>query len=885
MSKETSVLDLLSIARTRWVWVAGTLAVFLGLGYLYTALQEPTFEATARVSVSDNASERALDPGSQNTGFLERELANELALARSPEVEALVEAELGLLPDMSITPEIETDVLAFRSTADTAEASALAANTWSNFYVEAKQAETIEAIETSRANLEERLAEISTELDEIRAPLDSLRRRIELTTNANTRLRLQQDYELLADDLSYEIGLLNSRAQRTAESLAELDLQTELARNGEARVVGVAEVPDGPTNGGLARNLVVLGILGGLLGLGLAFLSDARDDRIRSAADVAAVTNYPVVATVPRLGKLAPEALARFVTVDPQGPSADEIHKLRTALSIATVGTAGSTILVTSPGEGEGRTSVAANLALAFSSVGHRTVLVDVDFRNGDVNELLGFPRVPGLTELTRREVEASRIAHNLPGHGAEDLLAIGSGTLPRSPAAFVANDAFIRTMRWIGTQAETIVLDGPSALNAAEARTLARHADLTVVVVSAGRTRRGELGEALAALRQVDAQVVGIVINGVKAGRQGARDRSAVDPGPMTIGLPESSSNSDVRPSGSLASENRAADVRAGYDSRSSSEVTAGAISSSDDEPSPSIVGEATVSRELAPLTSITASNGSNGNHGPGSRDDADSDPVGDLRPSPDRETPANNNAAINHIAGQPADNAASGIDDQSALVAPSRGNGNGLAPDWGARAKPTADNDRSDDVPGGHSDDASTNGGLVDGADQDDHTNGSDRGHDADEVESSDQAGDEHESDLIVDLDGIDPTSEPTSANGHRSGGTGQSTAIEQDGAPSLSGNGPKQDANGEAGRLGSTADDPFFVDGDNKTGDQNSSRPGIGAGTRSQSRGQEVDGPVVSIRPDAIIDNIDQLTDEFLHATSPTPRSSRAPANDRN
>ncbi|MEM7276345.1 MAG: polysaccharide biosynthesis tyrosine autokinase [Actinomycetota bacterium] len=482
----------------------------------YTQRQDPAYEATARVLLAEDASTRTLEPGSQNPAFLGRELENDISLALGPEVEALVESRLGTVPDMTVTPETETDILEFRARTGSADSAVEAANVWAESYLQVKQDRELASIETAINGLETRLADLRTAQDELRAPLETLRRQIRSTTNAAAAARLQQDYDLLADELRFDLDLNTAEAQTTVDDLAALRLQAELVAAGQNRLTEPAQPPDGPANTPLSRILVIAVIAGLIIGIGLAVLAEARDDSIRTLEDLQELTDLPILAAVPTTARAERPSIGLATLTDPEGIHADAFHKVRSALEFELLDRESTSVMVTSPDGGEGRSTVATNLALALSSVGTRTVLADIDFRDGVIHQIFGIEREPGLADLVRRDVEASRVAKEIPGETTRDLVVVPSGSVPASPAAFVATPRFLKTVTWMSTQADLVIIDAPPLLAIPETHTLGRHVDAVIVTVMAGRTARDRLRDTLTELEQIDANVVGLVLIGV---------------------------------------------------------------------------------------------------------------------------------------------------------------------------------------------------------------------------------------------------------------------------------------------------------------------------------------------------------------------------------
>ena len=183
------------------------------------------------------------------------------------------------------------------------------------------------------------------------------------------------------------------------------------------------------------------------------------------------------------------------------------------------------TVMVTSPNASEGKSTTSSNLALALSSVGQRTVLLDVDYRRGRVHDIFGIKQTPGMSDviLNGADMRSVSCAVNEPGL-QNMLLVLPTGTVPPSPAAFVGTHGFLSSLDDLRAQADRVVLDAPPILAVSDAHTLGKHVDAVVVTARAGETTKGELTEVLTVMKQTGANVVGIVLIGVEEAETYAR-------------------------------------------------------------------------------------------------------------------------------------------------------------------------------------------------------------------------------------------------------------------------------------------------------------------------------------------------------------------------
>ena len=508
------LLDYWAIFRHRWPWIVVPLLLLVGLAAYRSLTKPPTYQASAEVLLAETASQSVIDPASQSVGALSRELANEISLATSDAVEQLVVAELGTLPTIAVSADSSADVLVFTATAPTSTEASAVANVWAEQYVEVKRQEAVENIAAASASLEQRLRSLAERRESLRSPLDALDARIAAAESEELAAQLQDDYDRTQDELSYDLALVASQAQATTDSLTRLELQAELASVGVARIVRSAQPPTEASDGSLIRSLLPAIVFGLLIGAGMAFVAELRDNTIKTVADLADLTDAPVLAAIPATKGSADPALAAHE--DPEGAVTRGYHKARSSIDFASLDRPLTSVLITSPGPGEGKTTSASNLALASSSVGKRTVLLDVDYRRPRIHSVYGMERSPGFSDCIVNGATLEHVAYALHGWQGR-LVVIPSGTVPPSPAAFVATDEFARVLAKVGADADLVFLDGPPMLAVPDPHTLSKFVDGVVLTVRVGKTTKGEMREVVDLLDQIDARLVGLILIGAE--------------------------------------------------------------------------------------------------------------------------------------------------------------------------------------------------------------------------------------------------------------------------------------------------------------------------------------------------------------------------------
>jgi capsular exopolysaccharide synthesis family protein len=295
-------------------------------------------------------------------------------------------------------------------------------------------------------------------------------------------------------------------------------------------VVANAQVPSSPVLPRTKVNLVIGLVLGLLLGLVYALIRHQFDRRLRSSEEVEKAFGLPVIGLVPQSAHMRQadgQSLTLAVTGSAASKSAgvaEAFRKLRTNLAYMDVDNPPRVIVVTSPKQSDGKSTIAANLAAAIAISGQPVILIDGDLRRPTVADSLAMVDGAGLTDILVGRVTAAEVMQDHPD--VPGLRVLASGGIPPNPSELLGSQA-MRTLLVELSVDSMVIIDAPPLLPVTDAAVLSRSADGALVVISHGGTLDSELAASLNHIAQVHGRTLGIVFNRMrrKAGAGASSD------------------------------------------------------------------------------------------------------------------------------------------------------------------------------------------------------------------------------------------------------------------------------------------------------------------------------------------------------------------------
>jgi capsular exopolysaccharide synthesis family protein len=209
-----------------------------------------------------------------------------------------------------------------------------------------------------------------------------------------------------------------------------------------------------------------------------------------------------------------------IVTIyDPKSPVSETYRTLRTNIQFSSLDKKTQTIMITSSGPGEGKSTISANLASVMAQSGNKTLLIDCDLRKPNIHKMFGLSNVNGLSNLLVEEIEIEKAVQHGP---IENLNILTSGTMPPNPAELLGSEKMKNFINSLRKYFDYIILDTPPVVVVTDAQLISRISDGCLLVVSSRQVERDAAVKAKELLLKVNAKIIGVVLNKVEKGAKG---------------------------------------------------------------------------------------------------------------------------------------------------------------------------------------------------------------------------------------------------------------------------------------------------------------------------------------------------------------------------
>jgi len=515
MADAAPQLDLsryLDVLRRRKRTVFGSTLVLVVAALAISLLQAPVYQGQALVLLRASG---AGSPFGESGDDIDPELAvaTELQVLKSTPVQAAVSERFGQAPPVSVR-RVDTSLMIevqVRSN-DRTRAADLATG-YARAYIDYRQEQATQDLLTVGTQVEQTLSDLDRELS-------AVEREISSATGTEAQGLIER-----------RDGLISQRAV-FRQRLDELQFQAA-ANTAGARLVAAAPIPESPVSPKPVRAGILAAVGGLILGMIVVALRENLDDSIKSRADVAQVAaGLPVLGTIPLVPAWRSAQGPRLVgtSSSPTPAASESFRTLRTSVQLLGVEQRLRTIQVTSPSEGEGKTTVLTNLALVMAQAGERVVVVDCDLRKPRAHLALGASKSPGVTSIMSGETSIDG-AVQFVSIGGYEVAILGAGPIPPNPSELLASKRTSQLLFDLRTRFDIVLVDSPPVLAATDATILTAWVDATMLVVNAGSTTRSALRLTLGTVEQGEAPIVGVVLNRAEEQTHGYRYGYGDDP------------------------------------------------------------------------------------------------------------------------------------------------------------------------------------------------------------------------------------------------------------------------------------------------------------------------------------------------------------------
>jgi polysaccharide biosynthesis transport protein len=483
-AKDFELRDYLRVLRRRKVSIVLVMFFVVVVALCASYVQTPVYSATAQVLLQARSTEFLFDPSGAFRANPTRAVQDEILVLTSEPVRAAVRERIGSAPPVSASAVGQTSAIDVSAeSTDPAQAAAVA-NAYVNAYIEYRRNQVIDDTLAAGEHIQAKITDLQRQIDAATGP------QRETLAQAQALFKQKRD---------------------------ELQVGSAIRTDG-AQLVSSAPVPTSPVRPTPVRNGIVAAMAGLMLGVGLAFLIDYLDDSIKNKEDLGhATSGLPVIGLIPVVSDWRVGDEPQVISLSaPKSPAAEAYRTLRTAIQFIGLEHPTRTLQITSAGPQEGKSTTLANLAVALARAGQQVVVVCCDLRRPRIHEFYGLDNSAGFTSVLLGKVSLTGAVQAVPGQPRVSLLA--SGPLPPNPSELLASRRTMEVLALLQAEYDIVLIDSPPVLPVTDALVISGLVDATLMVAVAGGTTRKEAARTVELLRQVDAPLIGSVLNGVRS-------------------------------------------------------------------------------------------------------------------------------------------------------------------------------------------------------------------------------------------------------------------------------------------------------------------------------------------------------------------------------
>ena len=488
----------------RWSWlIVLCTAIAGGASYIVSKRMVPIYQATTMLMVSQSKAQlmdASILPNTDRLAATDAEL-----LHRQPVLDEVIlhlglkTTDVTLARSVTVQPLRNTQLIQLNvEDTDPARAAAIA-NEMPKVFIQQNNAMQTSRFADSEASLQKQIQGAQSEMAKLQASLAGLR-----AASPLNQAEIDSQQRDLSEKQTTYATLYSSYDQLRMDEANQLDTLV---------ITEQAQPPRTPIRPKTTQNTLLAAVLGAMLALGLAYLVEYLDDVIKSPDEIEQVLGLTALSVVPAVDE-GPEGSELHVVTSTQSAATEAYRVLRTNLQFASVDAALRTLMVTSASPSEGKTMTAANLGATLAQDGKHVILVDTDLHRPRLHRVFKMSNNTGVT--TALLAGSADLDSLLQDTEVPGLRVLTSGPLPPNAAELLGTDQMRQLLADLAERCDIVILDSPPTMALADAAILATRVDGVLLVLDATSTRREMAKRAVASLQQVQARLIGAVMNRV---------------------------------------------------------------------------------------------------------------------------------------------------------------------------------------------------------------------------------------------------------------------------------------------------------------------------------------------------------------------------------
>jgi capsular exopolysaccharide synthesis family protein len=497
MEKSLDLRYYFSIFLQKWWLILIVTLVAGAANFFISSRMTPIYQSSTTVLVNEAPGTKSVDYTSvlmskQLTSTYSLMMANDLVLRKAADQIGLANPLEEIKKWITVTPVRDTQIIQVTVDTTNPELSSKIANAVvAGFAVQIQDIQTQRFVQ-SKATLEMQIADTEKQI---------------------STFSMQADEAINAD----EKNRLDAKVTQYREIYSNLLLSYEQVRLSEAQAVSsVVQVEPAtpnltPVKPKVMQNTLLAALVGFLIAIGIIVILEAIDDTIKNPEELNRKFNTPILGVIARHDIVEGRPISE---AEPRSPVAESFRALRTNVNFASVDAPLRRIVITSPTPSDGKSTIAANLAVVIAQSEKKVVLIDADMRRPKIHIFFGLANRFGLSDMFLQPIE--KIGDALQSTNSTRLAVITSGSLPPNPSELLTSQRMGMIFEKLLQGFDTILIDTPPILSVTDAAALAQGVDGVILVIKPGTTKMSAFRLSINTLRTVKANILGVVLNEV---------------------------------------------------------------------------------------------------------------------------------------------------------------------------------------------------------------------------------------------------------------------------------------------------------------------------------------------------------------------------------